>query len=60
MDNKVLLYIIGNGIQYPEINHNGKECKKECVYICKKIYICKEYTYVKKNVCIYMYIYIYI
>ena len=30
--NKVLLYNTGNSIQYPVINHNGKECEKE--YIC--------------------------
>ena len=28
--NKVLLYSTGNYIQYPVINHNGKECEKEC------------------------------
>ena len=28
MDNKVLLYSTGNNIQYPMINHNGKEYKK--------------------------------
>ena len=25
IDNQVLLYSTGNYIQYPEINHNGKE-----------------------------------
>ena len=25
IENKVLLYRTGNGIQYPVINHNGKE-----------------------------------
>ena len=30
--NKVLLYSTGNYIQYPVINHNGKEYEKE--YIC--------------------------
>ena len=38
MDNKVLLYIIGNGIKYPEINHNGKNVKKN-VYIYMYIYL---------------------
>ena len=33
MDNKVLLYSTGNYIQYPVINHNGREYKKECVYV---------------------------
>ena len=31
--NKVLLYSTGNYIQYPGINHNGKEYKKECIYV---------------------------
>ena len=26
INNKVLLYSTGNYIQYPLINHNGKEC----------------------------------
>ena len=29
INNKVLLYSTGNYIQYPMINHNGKELKKE-------------------------------
>ena len=33
INNKVLLYSTGNYIQYPVINHNGKEFKKN-VYIC--------------------------
>ena len=34
INNKVLLYSTENYIQYPIINHNGKEhFKKECVYI---------------------------
>ena len=32
--NKVLLYSTGNYIQYPVINHNGKEYEKESVHIC--------------------------
>ena len=32
INNKVLLHSIGNYIQYPVINHNGKENKKECIY----------------------------
>ena len=27
------VYSTGNYIRYPEINHNGKEYKKECIYI---------------------------
>ena len=33
MDNNFLLDSIGNFIQYPMINHNGKEYKKEYIYI---------------------------
>ena len=31
--NRVLLYNTGNCIQYPVINHNGKEYEKECICI---------------------------
>ena len=30
--NKVVLYSIGNYIQYPATNHHGKEYEKECTY----------------------------
>ena len=33
MNNKVLLYSTGIYIKYPGIKHNGKEYKKECVYV---------------------------
>ena len=33
INNKVLLYNAENYIQYPMINHNGKEHKKECIYV---------------------------
>ena len=33
INNKVLLYSTGNYIQYSVINHNGKEYKKECIYV---------------------------
>ena len=33
INNKVLLYSTGNHIQYPVINHNGKEYEKECMYM---------------------------
>ena len=33
INSKVLLYNTGNYIQYPGINHNGKEFKKECIYM---------------------------
>ena len=31
INNKVLLDSTGNCIQYSRLNHNGKECKKECL-----------------------------
>ena len=40
INNKVLLYSTGNYIQYPVINHNGKEYKRECVYIYIYMYVC--------------------
>ena len=33
INNKVLLYSTGNYIQYPVINHNGKEYEKEHVCV---------------------------
>ena len=35
INNKVLLHGTGHYIQYPVINHNGKEHKKEYIYIWK-------------------------
>ena len=32
-NNKALLYSKGNYSQYLEINHNGKEYKKECIFM---------------------------
>ena len=32
INNKVLRYSTGNYIQYPVINHNGKEYEKEYIY----------------------------
>ena len=40
IDNKVLLYSTGNYIQYPGINHNGKESKKECIRVCITESVC--------------------
>ena len=34
-NNKVLLYSTGNTIEYPVINHNGREYEK--VYVCIKL-----------------------
>ena len=55
INNKVLLYSRENCIQYPMINHNGKEYKKEC--LCIHMYIC---IYICMCVCIWMYVYIHI
>ena len=33
INNKVLLYSTGNYIQYPVINHNGKEYEEEHMYM---------------------------
>ena len=37
--NKLLLYSTGNYIQYPLINLNGKEHRKECVCVYIHMYI---------------------
>ena len=50
INNKVLLYSTGKYIQYPVINHNGKEYM--CVCVCIYIYI---YIYI----CIYVRVYVY-
>ena len=33
IDNQVLLYSTGNYIQYPEVNHKGKEYEKEYIHL---------------------------
>ena len=33
INNKILLYSTGNYIQYPVINHNGKEYEKEYIHM---------------------------
>ena len=33
ISNRVLLYSTRNYIQYPKVNYNGKEQKKESIYI---------------------------
>ena len=40
INNKVLLYSAENYIQYPMINHNGKEYRKEYIYICTTESLC--------------------
>ena len=40
ISNKVLLYSTGNYIQYPVINHNGKEYAKECICTCVAASLC--------------------
>ena len=39
INNKVLLYSTGSYIQYPVINHNGKEYKKKnvCMWITESL-----------------------
>ena len=37
INSKVLLHSTGNYIQYPVINHNGKEYEKESMYMYKCI-----------------------
>ena len=34
------IYSIGNYIQHPVINHNGKEYEKECINIYENEYLC--------------------
>lgn len=34
INNKVLLYSTQNYIQYPGVNHDGKEFEKGCVCVC--------------------------
>ena len=34
INSKVLLYSTENYIQFPVINHNGKEYEKENIYVC--------------------------
>ena len=34
INNKVLLYSTGNYIQYPVVNHNGKDYEKNGLYMC--------------------------
>ena len=37
MENKVPLYSTGNNIEYPRINHNGKENKNVYMYITESL-----------------------
>ena len=55
---KALLYSTVNYIQYPVINHNGENMKKN-VYICIISNIYKIYIYMYIIMCVYIYIYIY-
>jgi len=49
MNNKVLLWSTGNSIQYPVINHNGKEYEKViCIYIHTQTHI---YIYKTGSLC---------
>ena len=50
INNKVLIYNTENYTQYPVVNHNGKEYKKNvCVYIYMYLYI---YIYMYVIYCI--------
>ena len=40
INNKVLRYSTGNYIQYPIINHNGKEYIKKRMYMCVCVCVC--------------------
>ena len=40
INNTVLLCSTGNYIQYPGINHNGKEYKKQYIYMCISESLC--------------------
>ena len=40
INNMVLLDNIGNYMQYPVINHHGKEYEKEYIYICVTESLC--------------------
>ena len=42
INNRVLLYSTGSCIQYPLINHNGKEYEKEC---CIYMFVCVYLNY---------------
>ena len=52
MNNKILLYNTGNNIEYPLVNHSGKEYKSMCVCVCVYIYVC---VCVCVCVCVYIY-----
>ena len=40
------MYSTDNYIQYPVINHNGKEYEKECTYMGRYIYIAESLCYI--------------
>ena len=45
ISSKVILYSTGNYIQYLEINHNGKNVKKNvCVCVCVCVYVSLLYS----------------
>ena len=54
INNKVLLYSTGNYIQYPVINHNGKEYEE---YIYTHIHT-HTHTYIYINIYTYTYMYV--
>ena len=50
INKKVLLYSMGNYIQYPVINHKRKEYEKECMYVCVCVCVCV-YIYITESLC---------
>ena len=49
VNNKVHLYNTGNYIQYPVINHNGKEYKEECIYVILNRFEVQHKLHCKEN-----------
>ena len=52
INNKVLLYSTGNYIQYPVIDHNGKEYEKRMyVYVCVCVCVCIQNQNMYTEIC---------
>ena len=49
INNSVLLYSTGTYVQYPVINHNGKEYIKNVKKMYSYIYVCD--SYIDKSLC---------
>ena len=73
INSKVLFYSMGNYIQFPWLDHDGKEYKKDvyvcmytvknymymCIYMCICVYICMCIC-VYIYICVYVYVYMYV